>query len=109
MAYDEGVAQRIREALVDLHSVIEKKMFGGVAFMQSGNMLCGVIDNALMARVGPDQYAQALAQPHAREMDFTGRPMKGFVYVQPEGFVDDRQLRDWIALCENFVCTLPAK
>ncbi len=109
MAYDEGIAQRIREALIDQPGIIEKNMFGGIAFMLSGNMLCGVVGEMLMARVGPDQYIRALTRPHACEMDFTGRPMKGFVYVQPAGFADDDQLSYWIALCKNFVGSLPAK
>jgi TfoX/Sxy family transcriptional regulator of competence genes len=109
MAYDEGVAQRIREVFQDRPDVVEKKMFGGLAFLLSGHMGCGVVNDTLMARVGPEQYEAALARPHAREMDFTGRPMKGFVYVAPEGFEADEDLHSWVALCERFVGSLPAK
>lgn len=109
MAYDEGVAQRLREVFVDRTDIVEKKMFGGIAFMLSGNMCCGVVNEALMARVGPGRYEQALARPHAKEMDFTGRPMKGFIYVEPAGFESDSDLRTWVSLCEEFVGSLPPK
>jgi len=109
MAYDEGVAERIRDIFIDRDGVIEKKMFGGIAFMLRGHMCCGVINDTLMARVGPDQYPSALKKKHAREMDFTGKPMKGFVYVAPAGFETDQQLNEWVSLCERFVLTLPVK
>lgn len=109
MAYDEGVAQRLRDYFMGRDDVSEMKMFGGIAFMLAGNMCCGVIDDALMARVGPERYEAALARPHAREMDFTGRPMKGFVYVEPEGFASDDDLESWVRLCEEFVGGLPPK
>lgn len=109
MAYDEGVAQRLREAFADHHEVVEKKMFGGLAFMLAGHMCCGVLNDTLMARVGPERYGEALARPHAREMDFTGRSMKGFVYVDPEGFAEDEDLASWVALCADFVNELPPK
>lgn len=109
MAYDEGVAERIREIFSERRDVIEKKMFGGIAFMVRGHMCCGVVDDTLMARVGPDQYDTALQKDHAREMDFTGKPMKGFVYVDPAGFETDEHLLDWVTLCENFVASLPPK
>ena len=109
MAYDQGIAERIREVFVGRPDVIEKKMFGGIAFMVRGNMCCGVIKDTLMARVGPNNHAAALKRPYAREMDFTGRPMKGFVYVEQEGFEDDADLLSWVALCEEFVASLPPK
>lgn len=109
MAYDEGVAERLREAFSTRRDVAEKKMFGGIAFMVNGHMCCGVVNDMLMARVGPDHYDAALKKPHARKMDFTGRPMKGFVYVAPEGFESDKDLADWVRICLNFVTTLPAK
>ena len=89
MAYDEGLAQRLRETYELIPKVVEKKMFGGLAFMVEGHMSCGVVDDTLMARVGPDQYDEALQEPHTRKMDFTGKPLKGFVYVAPEGFESD--------------------
>ena len=109
MPYDEGVAQRLREAFADRDNIAEKKMFGGIAFMHAGNMCCGVANDCLMARVGPDAYDEALERPHARKMDFTGKPMKGFVYVDPPGFEDDAALCEWIDLCQNFTNSLPPK
>jgi hypothetical protein len=109
MAYDGGVAERIREVFDGRDDVVEKKMFGGIAFMHCGNMCCGIVDDVLMARVGPDSYPDALSRDHAREMNFTGKPMKGFVYVDPAGFSEDAELRDWISLCEAFTASLPAK
>jgi hypothetical protein len=109
MAYDEGVAQRIREIFGDRNNVIEKKMFGGLAFLLNGNMCCGVVGDTLMARVGAERYGEALERPHAREMDFTGRSLKGFVYVAPEGFAEDEDLRGWAGMCVDFVASLPAK
>jgi hypothetical protein len=109
MAYDEGTAQRLREIFDERNDVTEKKMFGGIAFMVRGNMCCGVIGENLMARVGPEQYDQALTRPHAREMDFTGKPVKGFVKVDPAGFESDADLKSWVDLCETFMKRLPAK
>ncbi len=113
MAYDEGLAQRIREIFEQQDNIaaeiIEKKMFGGLAFMLSGNMCVGIVDETLMARVGPEQYEDALQHPHAREMDFTGKPLKGFIYVDAEGIVDDSDLQEWITRCMTFADSLPAK
>jgi TfoX/Sxy family transcriptional regulator of competence genes len=109
MAYDEGVAQRVREIMEDIPGVTEKKMFGGIAFMVNGNMCSGVVKSELMMRVGADGYDDALSQPHAREMDFTGKPMKGFVYVGEKGFAADRDLRSWINRAYQFVSALPKK
>ena len=109
MAYDEGVAERIRDVFDGRSDIVEKKMFGGIAFMHSGNMCCGIVDDMLMARVGPDAYEEALNRPHAREMDFTGKSLKGFVYIEAEGFAEDEDLKDWLALCEAFTGSLPAK
>lgn len=109
MAYDEGVAARIRDEFGDRPDIAEKKMFGGLAFMHSGNMCCGIVDDMLMARVGPVAYEEVLQRPHTREMDFTGKSLKGFVYVEAEGFAEDDQLRFWLALCEAFTGSLPAK
>ena len=109
MAYDEGVAERIREVFDGRTDIVEKKMFGGIAFMHAGNMCCGIVDDMLMARVGPGAYENALQRAHAREMDFTGKSLKGFVYVEAAGFAEDAELRAWLALCEAFTSTLPAK
>jgi TfoX/Sxy family transcriptional regulator of competence genes len=109
MAYDEGLAQRLREIFEGRNDIVEKKMFGGIAYMAHGNMCCGIIGDTLMARVGPEQYAAALKKPHAREMTFTLRPMKGFVYVDPPGFETDKALKAWVKLCDKYVATLPIK
>lgn len=109
MAFDEAVAGRVREALAGAPNVVEKKMFGGSAFMVRGNMCCGVTGDRLMLRVGPDGYEAALSRPHARPMDFTGRPMKGFVFVEPGGFTSDEDLKAWVAQAMKFALSLPAK
>jgi TfoX/Sxy family transcriptional regulator of competence genes len=111
MAYDEGVAQRVREALqgADASDVDEKRMFGGLAFLRLGHMCVGVVGEELMVRVGPDGYRDALDRPHAREMDFTGRPLKGFVFVEADGFESDDDLADWIGRGLRFVDSLPPK
>ncbi len=92
MAYNEELAARIRTSLEGRPGVIERKMFGGIAFMIHGNMCCGVINDDLMVRVGPDSHEASLALPHARPMDFTGRPRKGMVFVGPDGINDDGAL-----------------
>jgi TfoX/Sxy family transcriptional regulator of competence genes len=109
MAYDEAVAQQVREALTKTPDITEKKMFGGLAFLLRGNMCCGVTGNELMVRVGPQGYEAALSQPHTRKMDFTGKPLKGFVYVSPEGFGATKDLKAWIEKATEFVLSLPPK
>ena len=109
MPYDEGIAERLRELFIDYPDVIEKKMFGGIAFMVSAHMCVGVVKDTLMARVGPEHYQRALTRPHTREMDFTGKPLKGFIYVEAEGFESDEDLKYWVSLCEQFVISLPPK
>ncbi len=109
MAYDEGLAERLRDAYADNHDVVERKMFGGLAFMVGGHMSCGVVNETLMVRVGPDLYADALSRPHAREMDFTGKSMNGFVYVDPAGLESDEALASWVDLSVDFVSSLPPK
>ena len=96
MAYDEGLAQRIREALADADGLMERRMFGGIAFMLHGNMAVGISGDELMVRVGPEGYDEALAQPHARVFDMTGRVMRGWVVVAAEGIVDDGALDAWV-------------
>jgi TfoX/Sxy family transcriptional regulator of competence genes len=108
MAYDEGLAQRIREMLGSAR-VTEKKMFGGVAFLSRGHMFAGIVGDTLMARIGPELYADALREPHVREMDFTGRPMKGYVFVEPPVLERDDALERWIVASRTFVRSLPPK
>ena len=109
MAYEKGLAQRIREALGAAPGLVEKKMFGGVGFMVLGNMACGVNKDNLIVRVGPDQYEQALSRPHARPFDMTGRPMRGWVMLGPAGYESDDDLEAWVQQGVDFALTLPAK
>ena len=109
MAYDEKLADRIRTALARRRGVTEKKMFGGVTFLVRGNMACGVTQHDMMVRVGPDAYEEALAHPHAREMDFTGRALKGMVYVDAKGLRTARQLGSWVDRGVEFARALPTK
>lgn len=109
MAYDEHLAARIRKALGRTPGVTEKKMFGGVAFLRHGLMFIGVSDSALMARVGKDAYEDALAREHVRVMDFTGRTMAGYVFVDEPGTATEEALRFWLGRCLDFVATLPPK
>ena len=109
MAYDEGLAERLREALQSERGISEKKMFGGVAFMSRDYMFVGIVGDVLMARVGPEYYKKALSRPHVRVMDFTGKPMKGYVFVDPPGFENDADLADWVRRCHHFVRSLPPK
>lgn len=106
MAYDEALAARIRQALDEWSGVAEKKMFGGVAFMLHGKMFCGVVKDDLMVRVGPEQHESSLAQPHVRPMDFTGRPMKGFLYVAPAGTRTVKEVAKWIQRGADFAASL---
>jgi len=109
MAYDEGLAERIREVLDDQPGLFEKKMFGGVGFMLHGNMACGVNKDDLIVRVGPDSYEEALNRTHAEEFDLTGRPMKGWVVVTPSGYEDDSDLESWVEEGVSFALSLPPK
>ena len=109
MTYDQKLAERIRRSTVGTRGVIEKEMFGGVAWMLHGNMFVGIVKEDLMVRVGPEAHDDALSQPHARPMDFAGRPMKGYVYVAPPGVKTETALRDWLYRATMFAGTLPAK
>ena len=109
MAYDEGLAERLRELLAGRRDVTERKMFGGLAFLCRGHMFVGITDDVLMVRVGPGAHAAALARPHARPMDFTGRPMKGYVYVDAEGIREDAELAAWVDAGLELVESLPGK
>ena len=109
MPYDEKLAERIREALRGQRNVLEKRMFGGLAFMVRGHMCVGIAGDDLMVRVGPEVYAKAIREPHARPMDFTGRPLTGFVYVSPAGHARRRSLAKWVERGLGFVKSLPPK
>ena len=106
MAYDEALADRIRRAVGPQPDVIEKKMFGGLAFLLGGKMFCGIVKDDLMVRVGPERYEAALAEPHVRPMDFTGRPMEGYVYVAASGAKTEKAIRKWVEQGAAFVATL---
>jgi TfoX/Sxy family transcriptional regulator of competence genes len=110
MAFSEALARRIRDALVRRRkNVEEKKMFGGICYLLNGNMLVGVWKDSLIARLGADEGEAALREPHVREFDFTGKPMRNWVLVEPEGVEDDDRLKMWIERAAKYVRTLPKK
>jgi TfoX/Sxy family transcriptional regulator of competence genes len=96
MAYNEALAERVRTELLDVPEVDEKRMFGGVTFMVSGQMCCGVLKDELIVKVGADGWDELIAQPYVRPFDFTGRPMVGIVYVSLPGVASDDALHTWI-------------
>lgn len=109
MAYDEGLAQRVRELLADESGLVEKRMFGGVAFMLDGNMACGVSNHDLMLRTGSDGFDALLAQPGVRIFDLSGKPMKGWLLVQAEAIEQDEELAGWTDRGVRFARSLPPK
>jgi TfoX/Sxy family transcriptional regulator of competence genes len=109
VAYDDVLAERVRAVLGNDLSVSERKMFGGMCFMISGNMCVGVVGTDLMVRVGKDAWDDALAQPHAREMDFTGKSMRGMVFVESEGTKSKASLTEWVRRGSDFARSLPPK
>ena len=109
MAYDKGLAQRVREILEEEPGFDEKKMFGGLCFLLFGNMVCGIIKEDLIVRVGVDKYAEMLKMPHTRKFDLTGKPLKGWVMVLPEALDTDEELNDWVQMAVSFVRALPPK
>jgi TfoX/Sxy family transcriptional regulator of competence genes len=106
MAYDEHLAEQMRGILAGAPDVDEKKMFGGVAFLKEGKMFCGIVKDDLMVRVGPEHYEAALADAHVRPMDFTGRPMNGYVFVGPGGTQTEKAIKRWVDQGAAFVATL---
>src|SRR5690242_3851036 len=109
MPFDENLASRVRKILARHRGVNERKMFGGLCFTVNGHMLCGVNKENLMIRIGSESYDEALSKPHVRKMDFTGRALKGFIYVDPEGYRSDESLKYWIKAGLQFVSGLPPK
>ena len=109
MAYDEALAERIRALLRNRRDVAERQMFGGVAFMMRGRMGCGIVGSTLMVRVDPTDADRLLRAPHARPMDFTGRPMRGFLFVDPPGVATAAGLRAWIRRATAWVDSQPPK
>jgi TfoX/Sxy family transcriptional regulator of competence genes len=109
MAFSEALAERTRRGLARRKGIEEKKMFGGVGFLLNGNLLVGIWKDSLCVRLGPEQAEKALHEPHVKEFDITGRPMKGWVLVEPEGVQHDDQLKGWVQRAVKFVGKLPAK
>lgn len=109
MAFDEGLAERVRSIFDSEVKVVEKKMFGGLCFMVNGHMCCGLTKDDLMIRVGKPNYEKCLKQKHARPMDFTGKPMTGMIYVSQSGLSGDKALKDWVQVGLDFINTLPPK
>ena len=109
MAYNQELAERVERLLAARPDLEMNKMFGGLCFMLSKHMCCGIVGDMLMARVGPDQYEDALNEPYAAEMDFTGKAMKGMVYVSTGGISEVQQLETWINRCIHFIESLPPK
>ena len=109
MAYDNQLANRVRQTLAHHVKTDERAMFGGLAFMVRGHMCCGLVGDRLMVRVDPDEYDRLLTEPGAAPMDFTGKPMRGFLYVTGVGLSDSSGLNTWIARALEFVNGRPPK
>ena len=109
MPYSESLAQRLRQTVAGRRGITEKKMFGGVGFLLNGHMCVGVWKHSLIARINPDNYAAALIEPHVQEFDITGRPMRGWIMVEPDGIDSDEQLNAWVRRSLDFVSALPKK
>lgn len=109
MPYSETLATRVRRVLPAGTPVEEKKMFGGLSFLFGGHMGCGILDERLMVRVTREEYEQALREPHVHVMDFTGRPMRGFVYVGAEGIATDAELSRWVDRGMSVALALPSR
>ena len=109
MAFDEKLATRIRAHLGERAGVAERKMFGGITFLLRGNMCCGVHRDALIVRLGPEEADRALAEPHTRVFDLTGRPMKAWVLVEPKGLATVGQVEKWVDRAAKFAGSLPPK
>jgi TfoX/Sxy family transcriptional regulator of competence genes len=109
MAFDEQLADRIRGVMGAEGTVLEQRMFGGLAVMVDGNMAVGVIGDELMVRVGPEGAPEALAEPHTRAMDMAGRTMRGFILVSPEGVEDEGDLAHWVSRGVALARSLPPK
>lgn len=109
MAFDQTLAARIQELLIRTAGITEKKMFGGIAFLLNGNMCVGVWKDSLIVRLDATEGAAALYEPHVRDFDITGRPMRGWIMVAPAGLEEDRDLNEWIYRATEFVKTLPPK
>lgn len=105
MAYSEELAQRVRGVLAERDDVVEKKMFGGIAFMVAGRMACGPHGDTLIVRIGEAAAANNIGKPHVKPMDFTGRVMKAFAIIQPDGLRTSAQLRKWVVMAAEFAAS----
>jgi hypothetical protein len=109
MAFNAQLADRIRKILDPQPDLVEKKMFGGVGFLLNGNMACGVHGDNLIIRLDPEETGQALSKPHTHVFDLTGRPMRGWILVQPEGVTTKAALSKWVQVGVKYASSLPAK
>src|SRR4051794_38377510 len=109
MAYDEVLAERVRELITLRGDITERKMFGGIAWMLGGNMACGVIGDELIVRLDPEDAERARAEPHTRPFDFTGKPMRNMAMVAPDGTAADSDLAGWVDAGADFAASLPPK
>jgi TfoX/Sxy family transcriptional regulator of competence genes len=109
MAYDEILADRIRAVVPPINGLSEKQMFGGWCLLVHGQMSVGIVKDELMVRLAPETAEAMLERPHTRPMDFTGRPLKGYLYVEPAGLRSEKALREWVAMGVDFAAALPAK
>jgi TfoX N-terminal domain len=109
MAYDEELADRVRELLAPRQAVSEREMFGGIGFMVGGNMACGVHGEELIVRLSAEEAERGLEEQAVRRFDITGRPMKGWILVSPEGTTTDEDLADWVEAGADFASSLPPK
>ena len=109
MAYDEGLAQRVREIIEEQIGFNEKKMFGGVCYLLNGNMACGILNDNLIVRVGPKKYEDSLKLPSTRKFDITGKPMKGWVMVSSDACETDKDLFKWVHKGVHCALSLPPK
>ncbi len=106
MPYDTTLANRVRALVAKQRGIAEREMFGGIAFLLEGKMFCGIVKRELMVRVGPERYRTALREPSARPMNFTGRPLLGYVFVQAKGLATERALRSWVERGRSFAASL---
>lgn len=109
MVYSQKLAERIRKSVLNKEGITERKMFGGLCFLHYGNMCFGIVDEKLMVRVGKDNYETYIKRKYADPMDFTGRPLKGLMYIYPEGIKTRKNLDFWLEICLDFTSSLPRK
>ena len=109
MPYAEPLAERMRPNFLTRPDVSEKAMFGGIAFLVNGNMCCGIWKDLLVIRLDKEEGTKALEEPHTRIMDITGKPMKGWLFVEPAGYKEDKDLFSWMERAYSFAASLPKK